>query len=137
MTKFYLDTNVVVDHFLERHPFFIAAYALFRLCSKGKIQLFLSATAVTDIYYLVRRFKDSGFALAVIELLLKDVEVLPSTAMEVRVAIKSNFADFEDAVQHATALQVEGLTAIVTRNTKDFKKASVQVLTPVEALQLV
>jgi predicted nucleic acid-binding protein len=44
-------------------------------------------------------------------------------------AIASDFKDFEDAIQYACAL-AHNLTTIITRNIKDYKKATIKVLTP-------
>lgn len=44
-------------------------------------------------------------------------------------AIVSDFHDFEDAIQYSCALE-NNLTTIITRNVKDYKKASIPVLTP-------
>jgi predicted nucleic acid-binding protein len=41
-------------------------------------------------------------------------------------AIQADFADFEDAVIYESAKQA-GVDAIVTRNTKDFKKAEMTI----------
>ena len=44
-------------------------------------------------------------------------------------ALNSDFADFEDAIQYYTALENK-ITLILTRNLRDYKKASVVVQTP-------
>lgn len=49
-------------------------------------------------------------------------------------ALASGFKDFEDAIQYYCALTVSKPDAIITRNTKDFRKSSVAVLTPQEAI---
>lgn len=44
-------------------------------------------------------------------------------------ALNSDFSDFEDAIQYYTA-QNHKLTAIVTRNEKDYKDSNISVETP-------
>ncbi|MEZ4879437.1 MAG: hypothetical protein R2801_04645 [Chitinophagales bacterium] len=50
--------------------------------------------------------------------------------------LKNNFSDFEDAIQYTSALKIEKLDAIITRNTKDYKQSSIPVMTPNEFLIL-
>ncbi len=48
-------------------------------------------------------------------------------------ALDLDFADFEDAVLHEAA-RVGGMAAIVTRNGRDFAKATLPVYDPAELL---
>jgi predicted nucleic acid-binding protein len=57
------------------------------------------------------------------------VQVLAVDRKTIDFAIASDFKDFEDAIQYACALE-HNLTIIITRNLKDYKKASIIVLTP-------
>lgn len=50
-------------------------------------------------------------------------------------ALNSNFKDFEDAVQNFAAVENSEINYIITRNTKDFKKSSLAILTPEIYLQ--
>ena len=45
-------------------------------------------------------------------------------------SLNNNFSDFEDSIQYSTALKVDNLDAIITRNIRDYKKSKVTVLTP-------
>ena len=51
-------------------------------------------------------------------------------------SLKSDFRDFEDAIQYYCAQTIVGMDGIITRNTKDFKKSRLPVLSPSEALAL-
>jgi hypothetical protein len=48
--------------------------------------------------------------------------------------VDSSFADFEDAVQYYAAISAKA-DAIITRNTKDYKHASIPVLTAEQFLK--
>jgi len=48
-------------------------------------------------------------------------------------ALQVDFSDFEDPVLHQSAIHAN-LDGIVTRNKKDFAKASVSINTPVELI---
>ena len=56
------------------------------------------------------------------------IEAVGST--EIRNALEAGFGDFEDAIQNQTAIKIEGLMCIITRNVKDFKKSGIAVLSP-------
>jgi len=52
-------------------------------------------------------------------------------------AMKSDFTDFEDAVQHYSALQNKDCTMIISRNTKDFQFSEIKVMLPDEFLRMI
>lgn len=64
------------------------------------------------------------------------VNVLAVDSKTIDLAIASNFTDFEDAIKYFCAVE-NNLTTIITRNIKDFKKASIKVLTPETFISIV
>jgi predicted nucleic acid-binding protein len=133
--KVFVDSDVVIDFFTDREPFVASATALFELGERGNLQLFISAVSINNIYYIVRRHLGHTKTLQVVEELISMAEVVGTTKQEISLALSSNFADFEDSIQYASALNIDGLSAIITRNIKDFKNAEVEVLTPGQFLQ--
>ena len=134
MKHFFLDTNIVIDVLTDRKPFSDFGQQLFDLSLKEKIKLSISSLSYTTIYYYIR--KSSGSHKNAITI-LKELEAIisPSDVSKemINQAIHSDFNDFEDAVQYFTALSVK-CDAIITRNPKDFKKSSILILSPEEAL---
>lgn len=57
--KIMCDTNIIIDVLLEREPFVEDSYRVLSLCEEHKIDGFVSASSVTDIYYLVRKYTHS------------------------------------------------------------------------------
>ena len=53
--KIMCDTNVIIDVLLEREPFIEDSYKILKLFEERKLDGFVSASSVTDIYYLVRK----------------------------------------------------------------------------------
>ena len=49
-----LDTNILLDFFLEREPFFQEASYLFDEIADKRIEGFMTASSVTDIFYICR-----------------------------------------------------------------------------------
>jgi len=56
--KILVDSNVALDVLLQRQPFYISGVKVLGL-SKGGIELFISASAITDLYYIIcKQLKD-------------------------------------------------------------------------------
>jgi predicted nucleic acid-binding protein len=130
-----LDTNVILDNALERSPFSLAASRIFGAPGLDRIQLFTTASATTDIYYLVRKSKGRQFALEFLAELLGLIDVCQVDKGVLLKAISSDFSDFEDAVQNAAAVETK-IDVIVTRNKADYSKSPLTVLTPDEFVSL-
>ena len=52
--KVMCDTNIILDVLLEREPFVEDSYKLLRLCEEHDINGFVSASSITDIFYIVK-----------------------------------------------------------------------------------
>ncbi|MNL18719.1 hypothetical protein D3C87_1398770 [compost metagenome] len=63
-------------------------------------------------------------------------EITDVNGKVIRQSLKTDFKDYEDAIQYYSALTIPNVDFIVTRNTKDFKKSSLPVLTSTEAIAL-
>lgn len=133
--KIFIDSDVVIDFFTDRMPFANPASEIFELNEQKKIQLHLSATSINNIYYIVRRYLGTKEALKVIEELTEMTEIVGTTKREIIQALRNNFKDFEDSIQYSTALPIEGIEAILTRNVKDYSKSKIAVFTPGDYLK--
>lgn len=131
------DANVLLDVLLEREPHVQVATKLIALVDNGRIGGAICATAVTTLYYVGA--KDLGrkcahdhirTLLSLFEVALVDRDVLQ------RALNDDGFGDYEDAVVHEAALAA-GVGAIVTRNGRDFAKATIPVFGPHELLAVV
>lgn len=129
------DTNVVLDVLLARSPHHVAASQLFAAVETARLSGLLGATTVTTIYYLAARATDDRRARQEVRQLLKLFNLAPVTRTVIDDALAlRGFADFEDAVLHETARHA-GAAAIVTRNTKDFTRATLKVYSPLDLLR--
>jgi predicted nucleic acid-binding protein len=134
---FFLDSDVVIDFFTDRAPFSSSASELFELNEQGVVTLFLSAVSINNIYYIVRKFLGHKKAIEVITLLTEITEVIGTTKKEIVQALKNEFDDFEDSIQFSSALTIENVDAIITRNIKDYRNSTVVVMTPLEFLKMI
>jgi predicted nucleic acid-binding protein len=127
-----LDVNLILDVLLNRHPHAEAASAVWTGVEMGAAHGLLSAHAVTTIHYLNMRAVGAKMARATTEALLSVFDVAVVDEAVLRSAAAMGWRDFEDAVTTAAALRAR-CDAIVTRNPRDFAKASIRVLRPGEA----
>ena len=130
VNKIFIDSDVVIDFFTDRKPFANPASEIFELNEQGKIQLYLSAASVNNIYYIVRRFLGHKETLKVIEELTEMTEIVGTTKKEILQALKNDFKDFEDSIQYSCAVTIKGLEAILTRNVKDYSNSKIAIFTP-------
>ena len=133
--QFYIDTNVLIDFLADRKPFSESATSLFDLAVKKKIKLYISAISYNNIYYILQREnKSHKKTIALLELLSEDCQILDATKTILLSAMRSDFKDFEVAIQYYSAKGQVGINAIITRNPKDFAVKDLAILSPDEAL---
>lgn len=130
MLNILIDTNVVLDFILHRQPFYSAAENIVETANLKIISAYVSASSVTDVYYLARReLRDRNLALQLLKNFLKIVKVAAVSEKEIESALNLSWRDFEDAVQYSVAKSNE-MDYIITRNTEDFSGSEVAVVTP-------
>ncbi len=131
--KALFDTNVILDHMLEREPHADAAERLLSLVDAGAIEGVICATTATTIHYLASKAVGAKPAAEYLRTLLAIFDVACVDRDILRDALDADFSDYEDAVLHQAALEA-GAVAIVTRNGKDFVRSKLPVFEPVELL---
>ena len=134
--KLFIDSDVIIDFFTDRAPHAHPASELFELNEQKRVQLYVSAISINNIYYVVRKFLGHKKTLEVIEALSEMTEIVGTTKKEIIQALKNNFSDYEDSIQYASAQNIKGLDAIITRNIKDYRHASIAVMTPLNFLKM-
>lgn len=133
--KLLLDTNVILDYLGVNEGFGDIAEAIIDLAISGEAIELVSASAITDIYYVAyRRLKDRKKAISLISDMRSYIHILPVTDRDISVAIDRNWEDFEDAVQYTVA-EANGVDCIITRNPKDFEENAISVFTPKQFLE--
>ena len=130
-----VDTCVIIDALQQREPFNKDAQALCLTVAKGDVSGFIPAKSVADIYYIMHRSVHSDVETRnLLKKLFMSFGILDTTALDCRNALTSPVSDFEDAILAETAYR-NGVEYIVTRNTKDFTRSVIPVITPSEFLQ--
>ncbi len=124
-----IDINVIIDVLLERRGFESSRDVL-ELSELGSHRLYISAHMVTTFAYILEEAKVPRPEIRRhIEWLLRMFVVVPVDKALLEAALKSRVTDYEDAVVEQAAVMCNA-SAIVTRNIKDFKTSTAQVLTP-------
>lgn len=74
--KLLIDTNVVLDVLLQREPFCRTATAVLNLTQRDDVREYVSASAITDIYYIAnKQMKDRDAVRDLLKRLLMVVSV--------------------------------------------------------------
>ena len=131
----FLDTNVVLDHLMDRQPFAEYAHRIFALAEMGHLRIHLSALSFCNLYYILRKPLGNQSALALLRQLRQLIAgVTMVSEREIFAALTSPGKDFEDTVQSESASSEERIGMIITRNKGDFPDSGLSVLAPDEFL---
>lgn len=130
MDNVLIDTDVILDFFFDRQPFAEYAYQVIGLCEEKKIKGFITPVIYSNVYYLLRQTARHDKVIGNLKELLMLTEVLVMDKEVVSNALNSGFKDFEDALQHFSAMKHSKIDVILTRNLKDFRNSTIGVLTP-------
>lgn len=130
-----LDTNIILDIALKRQPHSEKAKELLFHLNQNEVSLFVAATTVTDIYYILRKSGNHASAIEFLQNFLEYAEVAGVDKNIIINALYSGLNDFEDAVQIQSA-KSNKIPIIITRNISDFKTNAIKAFTPEEYLNL-
>ena len=133
MKKLFLDSDVLLDLLLSRAPFTDDIEALIEHSINSEIKLCTSPISITNIHYIIGKLENQSKANLKTQKILKIVRMENVGQKVMDRASKSKFKDFEDSVQNYCAVESEH-KIIITRNTKDYKKSEISILTPREYL---
>lgn len=130
--KLMINTNVILDVLIKRQPFYEQSRRILELCESNALQGFVTASSITDIFYLVRKSTHSTeTAYECLGALFDILKVLPVTNDNVISAYSIRAHDFEDCLL-AVCAKSNGCAYIVTRNQTDFKGFDIPAVSPDE-----
>ena len=134
MKHYLVDTNVVIDMLLNREDA-DAACAVFDGAERGEYVLHICALSFTTMYYSLRKILTKEQRISVLMELSAALEVTQVNRKVIDMALNSGWSDFEDAVQNFAAVADPQVSAIITRNVKDFKASSLDVIDSLDFLR--
>ena len=131
MKRVFLDTNVMIDIIGQREPFCVPALQILSLADRGILQICVSAMSYATASFILGRYNKEVDILSEFSKFMQITTATPVDSETVDSSLRSEFSDFEDAMQYFSALRAD-VDYIVTRNKKDFTSAAIPVFDPQE-----
>jgi predicted nucleic acid-binding protein len=129
----FVDTNVILDVLLKNDGFFQDSLEVFRLAELEAIRAYVSASSLTDIFYIVRKHLTITAARSAVSALLDIFHVAGIDGDDLRGALNLPISDMEDALQLWCAEKIRA-DILITRDVKGFSHPSIAVLSPADFL---
>ena len=126
-----LDTNVLIDAFLAREPFYQDWLKILNLWVCGRAELWASAKSFTDICYVCCKSNDSAIVQRAFVESFSYLNVCSVGGQDVLNTARLEWRNFEDCLTYQAALRVKA-DFIITRNARDFAQSRIPALTPKE-----
>lgn len=132
-----IDTNVVLDWLLRREPHYNNAKLILHLSEKRQIHGFISASAITDVFYTVSKvFKSKEKARELLNNLFGAINIAMVDDSTIKNAFNLEWRDFEDSVQYMVGKNIDA-NYIVTRNANDFANSKIKAISPEDLLNII
>lgn len=131
-----LDTNVILDILLKREPFFYDSFLTAVNIDENGDAGIISASAVTDLFYVIKKSIGTVKAREAISNLKEFFTVASVESDDIDKAVTSGVFDFEDALVSVISKKYNA-DYIITRNKADFGASPVPAISPKEFLQLI
>jgi predicted nucleic acid-binding protein len=135
MTNLFIDTDVIIDFLIDRKPHSREAAIIFTLIDQKKLKGYVSSLMFSNLYYVLRKIEPHKKVILKLDSISKMLTILNVGEQNIRDAIESGFPDFEDSIQYFCSLDCKKVEVIITRNTKDYKKSMLPVMTPGDFLK--
>ena len=131
-----VDTNIVLDILLKNNVFIENSRVILELAEQKRFIGYISASAITDIFYISQKKLGKKAAREAIKHLLHIFYPATVTDMNIYQALDLEWDDFEDSVQFIVG---KGIYAdfIVTRNIQDYALSSINVLSPEQFIETI
>lgn len=128
MDRLFLDADIVMDFLAKRAPFHQFADEIFNLSDKGEVNLVIASLTFSHLHYVLAKQAGKDQARQTLNKFKTLIKVASIGDKIIDLALSSEFKDFEDAIQYYAAIE-NNCSMILTRNIKDYKEASIPVMT--------
>ena len=133
--RLFVDSDIILDLLAERPLFYDDAAKLFTWAYKKKVELYTTAVALANVFYILRKVNGNAKSKEQIKDLRLLVKILPVDENTVDMALNSKFNDFEDGLQYYAARE-QNLFGIITRNVNDYKIKDMVIQTSNEFIKI-
>jgi predicted nucleic acid-binding protein len=137
MTDIFIDTDVIIDFLIDREPHSREAAIIFTLIEQKKLKGYVSSLTFSNLYYVLRKIESHNKVIAKLDSISRLLTILKVDQQIIKLAIASEFPDFEDSIQYNCALDYKKIDVLITRNIKDYKGSQIPVMTPAIYLKMV
>lgn len=132
--KICFDTNIILDIFARAEQFPESVFA-YDIASIRHFECFISASAVTDVAYLLHRLGNTKpQTKKTMKTLFEMFSIFDTNENDCHHALDSDITDYEDALL-STSAERHLIDLIVTRDKRDFKNSEVPILSPDEFVE--
>lgn len=131
MIKVFFDTNIMIDVIGRREQFCKPSLQIMSLADRGLIRIYVSVLSYATANFILGRYNKE---LDIVNEFSKFMKITKATLVDssmLEQSVKSEFKDFEDAMQYFSAKH-ENVDYIITRNKKDFEASDIPVFEPQE-----
>ncbi|MBK7884993.1 MAG: type II toxin-antitoxin system VapC family toxin [Chitinophagaceae bacterium] len=125
--KVFLDTNILIDFFVQSREKHSIAQKIFTVIESGKIKGFVSETVVNTAAYLLQKNYPANKLKNIFSEMLNLVTILNSNNKSFKDAYKNNINDLEDAVLYQIALNNK-MDYFISNDKTHFKNINIDIL---------
>lgn len=130
-----LDTNVLIDYFAMRQPYYQDALQLRIAQAFGDVELWACGQSYVDVSYILRRAIPHQRLMFQLRDSLQFIHLTSPQENEFAHCLGAPWADFEDQIIEQAAQRVQA-DYLVTRNGADFAQGKTPACSPAEVLGL-
>jgi predicted nucleic acid-binding protein len=132
--KILLDTNIALDAIAERKPFSEAACKIINLILDNKLEGYLTANSIADIYYIARKHLANAVLRDTLRYLFRVFSIIDVLGKDCQKALDFQINDYEDALLVICGGKI-AVDYIITRDEEFLRQAiSVPVISPADFL---
>jgi predicted nucleic acid-binding protein len=134
--KVLVDTNVILDAVAAREPFRQSAEKIILMAAEEKIEGFISAKSVADIYYITRKHLPETATRKALGNLFRVFSILALLGDDCQSALESQVGDYEDAILAACGRRSR-MDYVITRD-EDFLRSNgpIRTISPAGFLKM-
>ncbi len=107
-----VDTNILLDAMIGREPFYQNADTILHLCASKKIEGYIAAHSIPNMFYILRKNYSEEDRRAILLGLCQILRVEGIDTEKICSALQNSaFSDFEDCLQAECAMQHKWITS--------------------------
>lgn len=133
--KLLLDTNVLLDYYAKREPFFEDTLQLRMAALFGDVELWASTQSFTDIEYILRGSAPLSEIRTAIKHSLELMSICSPSPSDLEPGLDSSWPDLEDYLISKSAERIKA-DFIITRDEKGFGRSNIEAISPSDFLNL-